>query len=66
MNAKKVLGLVAIVGFAKLAIGSHHHRMGSRGRADWQDRVAEMHRELHRRDAEANLEGTQAASAAGA
>jgi hypothetical protein len=53
MDGRKILGLVAVVAVAKLAFGSHHHRMGRRGRADWQDRVAEMHRELHRRDAEA-------------
>jgi hypothetical protein len=55
MNGKTVLGLVAMVGIAKLAFASHH-RMGPRGRSDWQDRVAELHRELHRRDAEANLD----------
>jgi hypothetical protein len=69
MNPRKVVGLVAIVALAKLAFGSHHHRMGEHGRRNWEDRVAEMHRELHRRDAEgatATAAAAPAAPAAGA
>jgi hypothetical protein len=56
MNPRKILGLVAIVALAKMAFANHHHRMGPRGRGEWQERVAELHRELHRRDAEAAQE----------
>jgi hypothetical protein len=63
MNPRKVVGLVAIVALAKLAFGSHHHRMGEHGRRSWEDRVAEMHRELHRRDADATAAAATAAAA---
>ena len=63
MVGRKILGLIAIVGLAKLAFGGHRHgagargfgshRMGPQGRGEWQDRVAAFHRELHRQDAEA-------------
>ena len=55
MNGKSILRLIAVIGLAKLAFGAHHHRMssGSRGRNQWHDRIAELHRELHRSDAEA-------------
>jgi hypothetical protein len=52
MNGNKVLGLIAVVGLAKLAFGNHHHRMGPKARGNWQDRIAELHRELHRQNAE--------------
>ena len=52
MNGKTILRLIAIVGLAKLAFGAHHHRMGGHARGNWQDRIAELHRELHRRDAD--------------
>ena len=57
MNGKSILGLILVLGFAKMAFGSHRHRMGAgaQGRNHWQDRVAELHRELHRRDAEDGL-----------
>ncbi len=66
MNGKTILGLVAILGVAKLVFVGHHHRMGPRGRGEWQDRVAELHRELHRRDTEANLDAATTSPAAGA
>src|SRR3954451_4815705 len=53
MNEKGILKLVAVVALAKLVIGSHHHRMGTRNHGNWHDRIAELHRELHRSDAEA-------------
>ena len=58
MNGKTILGLVAIVGFAKLVFGGHRHGMRSRERGDWQERVATFHRELHRRDAQAGAGAT--------
>lgn len=66
MNGHRILGLIAVVGLAKLAFGSHRHRMGPQARGNWPDRVAELHRELHRRDAEANAQpaGTPSADAA--
>ena len=54
MNGKGILRLIAVVGLAKLVIGSHRHRMGPQQRGKWHDHIAELHRELHRRDAEAN------------
>jgi hypothetical protein len=62
MNGKGILKLIAVVGLAKLAFGSHRHRMGSQRRGNWQDHVAELHRELHRRDAEANSQPAATAS----
>ena len=63
MNGHRILGLIAVVGLAKLAFGSHRHRMGPQARGNWQDRVAELHRELHRRDAEANAQPAAGPSA---
>jgi hypothetical protein len=55
MNGKSILRLIMVVGLAKMAFGGHRHRMGggAQGRERWLDRVADVHRELHRRDAEA-------------
>jgi hypothetical protein len=53
MNGKLILKLIAVVGLAKLVLGSHGHRMGVKQRGNWHDRIAELHRELHRSDAEA-------------
>jgi len=63
MNGHKILGLIAIVGLAKLAIGKHHHGMGPRAHGNWPDKVAELHRELHRRDAEAGAQPAATPSA---
>jgi hypothetical protein len=52
MNGNKVLGLIAVLGLAKLASHGHRHRMGPQAHGNWQERIAELHRELHRRDAE--------------
>jgi asparagine synthetase B (glutamine-hydrolysing) len=56
MNGKGILKLIAVVGLAKLVMGSHRHRMGPRQRGNWHDHIAELHRELHRSDAEANAQ----------
>ena len=53
MNGKKILKVIAVVGLAKLVMGSHRHRTGTRQRGNWHDRIAELHRELHRSDTEA-------------
>ena len=53
MNGKKIFKVIAVVGLAKLVMGSHRHRMGTRQRGKWHDHIAELHRELHRSDAEA-------------
>jgi len=66
MNGRKILGLIAIVGLARMAFGGHHHSMGPRGRSNWQDRAAEFHRELHRRDAEAGVDTVAATPITGA
>ena len=63
MNGHKILGLIAVVGLAKLAMGHHRHGMGPRARGNWPDKVAELHRELHRRDAEANAQPAATPSA---
>ena len=63
MNGHRILGLIAIVGLAKVAFGSYRHRMRPPARGNWQDHVAELHRELHRRDAEANAQPAATASA---
>lgn len=65
MNGNRILGLIAVLGLAKVAFGSHRHRMGPQARGDWHDRVAELHRELHRRDAEANAQPAATSSADG-
>ncbi len=58
MNGKGILKLIAVVGLAKLVMGSHGHRrgMGTKQRGNWHDHIAELHRELHRSDAEANAQ----------
>lgn len=58
MNGKKILGLIAIMGLAKMAFIHHRHPMGmgSDRRETWFDHVADLHRELHRRDAQAAAE----------
>lgn len=56
MNGKGILKLIAVVGLAKLVMGSHRHRMGRQKRGNWHDHIAELHRELHRSDAEANAQ----------
>ena len=63
MNGKSILRLILVVGLAKMAFGSHRHRMGAgaKGRDHWLDRVADLHRELHRRDAEAEAGSARAA-----
>ena len=63
MNGNRILGLIALVGLAKLAFGGHRHRMGRQAHGNWQDRVAELHRELHRRDAEATAQAAATPSA---
>jgi hypothetical protein len=63
MNGKGILKLIALVGLAKLAIGSHRHRMGPQSRGNWQDHIAELHQELHRRDAEASSQPAATPSA---
>jgi hypothetical protein len=40
--------------------------MGPRARGNWPDRIAELHRELHRRDAEAAAQPAATPSADGA
>lgn len=62
MNGKTILKLVAVVGLAKLVMGGHRHRMAPQKRGNWQNHIAELHRELHRRDAEAGSQASQAAS----
>ena len=54
MNGKGILKLIAVVGLAKLVMGNHRHRMGPQKRGNLHDHIAELHRELHRSDAEAN------------
>ena len=63
MHGHRILGLIAVVGLVKLASGSHRHRIGPHARGNWPDRVAELHRELHRRDAEANAQPAATPSA---
>ena len=53
MNGKKIFKVIAVVGLVKLVMGSHRHRMGTTQGGNWHDHVAELHRELHRSDAEA-------------
>ena len=53
MNGKKIFKVIAVVGLAKLVMGNHRHRTGASQRGNWHDRIAELHRELHRSDAEA-------------
>lgn len=63
MNGKGILKLIAVVGLAKLAIGGHRHRMGPQQRGKWHDHIAELHRELHRREAEARSQEAPTPSA---
>jgi hypothetical protein len=63
MNGKGILKLIAVVGLAKLAFGSHRHRMGPQRRGNWHDHVADLHRELHRSDAEATSQPAATPSA---
>ena len=56
MNGKKIFKVIAVVGLVKLVVGSHRHRMGARQRGNWHDHIAELHRELHRSDAEAMVQ----------
>jgi hypothetical protein len=62
MNGKSILRLIVVVGLAKMAFGAHRQQMGAggKGRDHWLDRVADVHRELHRRDAAAEAEGGSA------
>jgi hypothetical protein len=58
MNGKRMFRVIAVAGLAKLVIRRHRHRMstGAGQRGNWHDRIAELHRELHRNDAEANAQ----------
>ena len=55
----KILGIVAVIGILRMLA---HHRPGHGDAASWRDRrkamIADLHRELHREDAEAPAEGT--------
>ena len=54
MNGRRILGIIAIVGLAKMVFAGHRREFADERRERWMSHVAEFHRQLHRRDAEAN------------
>lgn len=55
MNGKSIVRVLLVAGLAKAVFGGHRHGMA--GRHDKvRDRIVQMHREFHRRDAELSPE----------